>query len=367
MKDNSLNIDNVLNIIFKTTTKSPQIFADFYLRKDISIISRWRNGTIIPKTEDLKKIVEFVLNESTEVQRLVIKDELLSILKNSSLKQKLKSLIIKKETLEDFLIELLSVLTIDFDLSEEIKYSQPAAKKYFTPKKHSVNTEDNSLEQDQMDDQDNIPCNYRGIVNFDLSIDKKGNITLDNPIKELAKKTNLNIKDINKIKNTKYLLNKVTLVIVFFLLTSFLISQALGNKQSNTGLESVPSQNSKVLAAPKQYNIANITENTIEDKISGIDKPAAYSPAESSDTNSALSKKTIVVEKTQKNSQTKTPQKASNKNNIEIDNKSESNTYSKNNNENSNNNIENSNNNININGSNNNIAIGSSTIILEGE
>lgn len=362
MTDNSLNIDNVLNIIFKTTTKSPQIFADFYLRKDISIISRWRNGTIMPKTDDFKKIVEFVLNESTEVQRLVIKDELLSILKNSSIKQELKKLIIKKEAFDDFLIEFLSVLTIDFDLNEEQEYSQPAAKKYFTPKKHSTDTEAKSKELDQMEDKNNISGNYKGVVKFDLTIDKKGNISSDNPINELTKKANLNIKDINKIKNTKYLLNKVTLVIVLFLLTSFLISQALGNKQSNTGLESTPSQNSQVLAAPKQYNTANTDKN----KVSGMEKPAASSPTVSCDTNSTL-KKSSVVEQKQDDSHAKIPPKASNKSNTENDSKSDSNTDSKNNNENSNNDIENSNNNININGSNNNIAIGSSTIILESE
>lgn len=364
MKDNSLNIDNVLNIIFKTTTKSPQIFADFYLRKDISIISRWRNGTIVPKTEDLKKIVEFVLNESTEVQRLVIKDELLSILRNSLLKQELKRLIIKKEAFEDFLIEFLSVLTIEFDLSKEIKSSQPAAIKYFTPKKHSNNTQAKNKELEQKDNQNDISGNYKGIVKFDLSISKKDNITSDNSIKELIRNTNLNIKDINKIKNIKYLLNKVTLVLVLFVLTSFLVSQALDNEQSNTGLEAVPAQSSQILAAPKQYN----TVNTDENKVSDMDISTASSPAVSSDTNSPLSNKTAVVEKKQNDSPANTSPKASSNKNTERDNnKSESNINSMNNNVNSNNDIENSNNNININGSNNNIAIGSSTIILESE
>ncbi len=363
MTDNSLNIDNVLNIIFKTTTKSPQIFADFYLRKDISIISRWRNGTILPKIEDSKKIVEFVINESTEVQRVVIKDELVNILKTSLIRKDIKTLILKKETFEDFLIEFLSALTIDCDLSEQIKYIQPSEKKHFTPKKHSVNTVINKKYLEQMNNQNNISGDYKGTVKFDLSIDKKGNISSDNHIKELIRNKNLNIKDLNKTKNIKYVLNKVTLVIVLFVLTSFLISQLLGNEQSNTDLEVAPAHSSEFLATPKQYSTANTDEN----KVSDMDKPTSSSSAVSSATNSTLSKNTTVVQQKQNDSQANTSPIASNKKTTERNNKSESNIDSNKNNDNSNNDIENSNNNININGSNNNLAIGSSTIILESE
>ncbi|QNU65464.1 hypothetical protein EHE19_011035 [Ruminiclostridium herbifermentans] len=367
MTDNSLNIDNVLNIIFKTTTKSPQIFADFYLRKDISIISRWRNGTIVPKTEDLKKIAEFVLNESTEVQRLVIKNELISILRNSLLKQELKQTIINKENFEDFLIEFLSIFTIEFDLYEETKSNHPAAKKIFTPKKRSASIELENKELEQIDNQNDISGNYKGIMKFNLSIDKKGNITSNNSIKRLIRNTNQNVKDINKIKNIKYLLSKATLVIVLFSLTSFIVYQALDNKQSNIGLETAPAQSSQVVASPKQNN----TVIADDKKSSDNDIPTASSPAVSSDTNSTLAKNTEVVEKKQHESPKKTSPKASSKKSAESGIKTDLNTSSKNNNKDSNNNIENSNNNINnsinINGSNNNIAVGSSTIILENE
>ena len=363
MTDNSLNIDTVLNIILKTTTKSPQIFADFYLRKDISIISRWRNGTVIPKTEDFKKIVEFVLNESTEVQRLVIKDELISILKNSLLKKELKHTIIKKEAFEDFLIEFLSIFTIEFDLCEEIKSNQPATKKYFITKKNSANTQAKNKEHEQMDNQNDISGNYKGLVKFDLCIDKKGNITSDNSIKQLIRNTNLNIKDIHKIKNIKYVLSKVTLVIVLFSISSLLVTKLLDNEQSNTGIEAAPAQSSQVLAASKK----NITENTDANMVSGFDVSTASSPAVSSDTTTTLAKEPAVADKKQNDSPANISPKASPKKNTEMDNKSESNIHSKDNNDNSNNDIENSNNNININGSNNNLAIGSSTIILENE
>jgi hypothetical protein len=365
MTDNSLNIDTVLNIIFKTTTKSPQIFADFYLRKDISIISRWRNGTVVPKTEDLKKIVEFTLNESTEVQRLIIKNEFLSILKNSLLKQELKQTIIKKEAFEDFLIEFLSIFTVEFDLYEEIKSNQPAKKKYFTPKKRSADTEAESKELELTDEKNDISGNYKGMVEFNLSIDRKGNIISDNSIKRLIRNTNPNIKDINKTKNIKYVLNKVTLVIVLFSLASFLVYQTLGNKQSNISLEAAPAQNSQVLASPKENN----TENAYEKKESDNNMPTSPSQAVSSDTTSTLAEKNEVVENKQHEIKKKVSPKASSKKSTESGNKTDIDTSSKNNNKDSNNNIENSNNNININinGSNNNITVGSSTIILENE
>ena len=119
MIDKSINLGKALNIIFKTTTKSAQIFADFYLRKDISIISRWRNNVVIPKSGDLRKIVEFTLNESTGVQRIVIKDELIKLLNNSSIKKEIKNVILEKDSFEDFLVEFLSALTIERDMAKE--------------------------------------------------------------------------------------------------------------------------------------------------------------------------------------------------------------------------------------------------------
>lgn len=370
MIDRFINIDNILNIIFKITAKSPQILADFYLRKDISILSRWRNGSIVPKTEDLKKIVEFVLNESTEVQRFVIKEELINLLNNSSLKQDIKNIILEKETFKDFLVELLSLLTIECNLSEQTALDELASNKISTPEKHIDTNETYHEKQESINVKSNISGNYTGILKFDLSMQKNDSkISIDSEsIKDI------DIKNVNKQKKQKFF-NKLSLLILFLGLTSFFLAnishnksvsdnESISNNKSNTNLGVAPS-----LATPAFVGSEHeITSNTEQNKVEKVPS----SPNTHSNHDSASIKVPTVAEQKKSdnnnnNNNIESTPSSQNTNKKGHENKSKSISDSKNDNATSNNDVENFNNNINIDGSNNNIAIGSSTIILEGE
>ncbi len=242
MRDNAINFENILNIIFRTTTKSAQFFADCYLRKDISIISRWKNNTIIPKIEDLRKIVEFAISESTGVQRVVMRNEITKLLKSSPIKKDILEVIIEKESFEDFLTETLSALSIEYkeiicESNEAILFDK---KKQQRKESESIDVETCSSNSHSEND---IVGNYTGVVQFDLLMLKqkeKSNDKFEGNIKE-----NLNLSfsakqgDINKIG--KYLLNRMTIgIIVLVSISGFLIAQAADNSH-NKGPKDIPS------------------------------------------------------------------------------------------------------------------------------
>lgn len=168
MESNALNFESILNVIFKTTTKSAQFFADCYLRKDISIISRWKNNTVVPKIEDLRKIVEFAVSESTGVQRIVMKDEIIKILKASPLKKDILEVILEKENFEDFLTETLSALSIDYGYiigeNNELKPCDNKTQQYKNNTAVDLETYAKSLH----DNAEDVIGNYTGVVQFDL-------------------------------------------------------------------------------------------------------------------------------------------------------------------------------------------------------
>lgn len=88
--DYSLKV--IFEVIFKVTRKNANVLADMYLLKDKSIISKWKNRKNTPKAEDIKKIVEFVISESTTSQKKIIRDSIENQLKDSSIKKKLRIL-----------------------------------------------------------------------------------------------------------------------------------------------------------------------------------------------------------------------------------------------------------------------------------
>ncbi|MFZ5986037.1 MAG: hypothetical protein ACOYWZ_02805 [Bacillota bacterium] len=236
MADRILNIENVLNIIFKTTTKSTQFFADSYLMKDISVISRWRNNSVFPKFEDLKKIVEFAVNESTGVQRVVMKDEILKLLNNSSLKKEIKKVILEKEAFDDFLTEILSALTIEhqsyiMEINNIKSYPGNSTSKYI-----NIKQEDHNIQKDSISENiEDISGDFSGIVKFDLVMLKqngsKKKMGPGNDNKEFDNSVSLNEKDMNKIK--KFILSRMALgIIVLVCISGFFIVQASNNYHS---------------------------------------------------------------------------------------------------------------------------------------
>lgn len=111
MQNNTLNIRNVLELIFKTTKKKGNILADCYLIKNSSIISKWKNSKSKPSIEDLDKIVEFAYKESSDMQRKIIRNEIECLIINSSLKESMKNSLLKISSFKEFLSEALNVAT----------------------------------------------------------------------------------------------------------------------------------------------------------------------------------------------------------------------------------------------------------------
>lgn len=111
MQNNTLNIKNVLELIFKTTKKKGNILAECYLIKNSSIISKWKNSKSKPSIEDLDKIVEFAYKESSDMQRKIIRNEIECLVINSSLKESMKNSLLKIPSFKEFLSEALNVVT----------------------------------------------------------------------------------------------------------------------------------------------------------------------------------------------------------------------------------------------------------------
>lgn len=128
------NIKAVLEIIFKVTKKNADILAHIYLLKDKSIISKWKNNKAIPRNDDISKIVEFVVNESTLSQKKIIRDNIEILIEKEPIKGDLKNIILNTTDFAEFLKEALS---LSISLSEtdiepqDIKDTNDSVKNYF--------------------------------------------------------------------------------------------------------------------------------------------------------------------------------------------------------------------------------------------
>lgn len=111
MKYDVLNIRNILDIVFKITKKNASILADVYLIKDSSIISKWKNNKTKPKNEDILKVVDFTIDESTATQRKMIRNEIEILVYNSLLSEEIKNSLLHIEDFKEFLWEVLYVST----------------------------------------------------------------------------------------------------------------------------------------------------------------------------------------------------------------------------------------------------------------
>ncbi len=76
-----LNIKTILDIIFSISKKNANILANTYLLKDVSIVSKWKNSKAIPKNDDILRVIDFVINESTLSQQKIIRDSLEELVK----------------------------------------------------------------------------------------------------------------------------------------------------------------------------------------------------------------------------------------------------------------------------------------------
>ncbi|OPZ87209.1 MAG: hypothetical protein BWY74_03454 [Firmicutes bacterium ADurb.Bin419] len=244
MRNSAINFENILNIIFKTTTKSAQFFADCYLKKDISIISRWKNNIVVPKIEDLRKIVEFAKSESTGVQRVVIKDEITKLLKSSPIKKDILEIILEKENFEDFLMETLSALSIDYkDIISENNEDNICDQK--TQQCKDFKSIDKETHESNHNEEKDVVGNYTGVVQFDLLMLRKKGKKQTEFAGEIKKDIDLSLSakqgDINKIG--KYILNRMTIgIIVLVSISGFLITQAADNGHNKGSKDTYPSE-----------------------------------------------------------------------------------------------------------------------------
>ncbi len=102
------NLKTILEIIFKVTNKNANILAQRYLLKDESIISKWKKNKAFPRNDDISKIVEFVLCESTYSQRKIIMDNIVELLNTSEIDGGLKDIILNTKDYGEFLREAVS-------------------------------------------------------------------------------------------------------------------------------------------------------------------------------------------------------------------------------------------------------------------
>ena len=104
-----IDIKHILEIIFKTTKKSARFFSDSYLCKDVSILSKWKSKKTVPRSDDLSKVVEFTMQEANSSQRIVIRNKIEDLIKNSYLEENIRNNLLIKDNFEEFLSETLSV------------------------------------------------------------------------------------------------------------------------------------------------------------------------------------------------------------------------------------------------------------------
>ncbi len=114
MQNYVVNIGDILDIILKTTRKSANIFAHTYLIKDSSIISKWKRDKVKPTNEDILKIVDFTLDESSETQRRIIRNEIEILIARSLLRDEIKDSLLHIADFSKFLCEIINISTASY-------------------------------------------------------------------------------------------------------------------------------------------------------------------------------------------------------------------------------------------------------------
>ncbi|ODM26046.1 hypothetical protein A7W90_07285 [Clostridium sp. Bc-iso-3] len=224
-----LSIRNILDIIFKITSKNANILADCYLIKDSSIISKWKNNRAKPKSEDLMKIVDFAYEESTATQRKMIRNEIEILIYNSSLKEEIKESLLRIADFKEFLVEVLNVSLSSVGKiirqNRLIEQSSEGGEFDRVPDSEAITAFHNSIEG-----------NYSGVMEFNLTLSKSGEDTRKgtlNGVVDYRNNISRNIKskvgNLQKQLKSKSILGTVILIVV----TGFMAAQAASGSQSS--------------------------------------------------------------------------------------------------------------------------------------
>jgi len=95
--------------------RGPVFFADSYLFKDPSIISKWKIGRALPSNDDIEKIVTFTVNEMTGNQHKILRSALEDLIRNSiidkdiTIDNEIKESLLSIEDFKNFLSEVLRI------------------------------------------------------------------------------------------------------------------------------------------------------------------------------------------------------------------------------------------------------------------
>lgn len=242
MEERVLSIKNMLDIILKTTKKNANILADRYLLKDVSLISKWRNNKVVPKNDDISQIVDFAVNESTEVQRRLIRDKIELLIYNSSLKENIKETILNIEAFDEFLEEALNSSTAAY--YKDGRLNSQAGKRPEKAEEDYSGEEDENADSTAPDSKKDIDGEYSGIVKFDLILTKKNRNRIKDILggadEELESSVSFALKNrINTLQ--KYIVRgKTTLgIVIFAVITSgfFMIWAANSNQNPDPGAD----------------------------------------------------------------------------------------------------------------------------------
>ncbi|MFZ5988555.1 MAG: hypothetical protein ACOYWZ_15715 [Bacillota bacterium] len=239
----TLNIRTLLEIILSVTKKNANILAESYLLKDKSIISKWKNNSVIPRNDDLVRVVKFVQNETTVAQRRIIRDRIEELIKSAPIKNELKNIIINTEDFGEFLKE---VFTVSISKEGNDPASQDSA---------IDETPDSNLFTGP---SENKSGRYKGTLEFDLVIPEGGSVKslnfFDKPSIEFKGKVNLNPEK-KLIKAAKYLRSTSVLGVVLICI----VSGTLMAYSTGTNRKDVKVYNTRQIETPSEAAVPVIS------------------------------------------------------------------------------------------------------------
>lgn len=218
MENGTFDFRSLLDVILNANNKSPSILADMYLCKDDAVIYRWKRNELVPKNDDIAKIVDFASKESTGVQRIAIRNEVEGLVLNSSLRRDIKEVILNSEDFGEFLLEAFSASICNPQSISTVKK---------TGSVEGYSLKDNTTDEDSTQ---NLNGKYTGTLKFELDVDggsgkqaleAEGHVGLMKRIKT------------NTIK--RYILSGKTIlsVLAFGIISSIVIFQLASSGQSS--------------------------------------------------------------------------------------------------------------------------------------
>ncbi len=310
MEDNCFNLKTILGILFKITKKNANILADRYLLKEVSIISKWKNNKTEIKSEDIYRIVDFAVKETSKVQRKMIRKEILTVIDCSSVTEEIKQMLTEIKDFGEFIEESLNVCTSwsydvpDADISNGLTGKLGSEDEY-------------SLELDK-----GLEGGYKGIVKFDLELIKNNHESTSNKKNSLLKNSEINVIPRNKLGNAKKFIEarSVLTVILIVAILSYTFIQASNNNKKvasdiNPTQASQSANQSKKSVEAVQGEVAAKKDKTVPTKKSDENKT---NPSRENENNNQKKSpasvdksqnKTINRPKTNNNIKTQTEQK----------------------------------------------------------